>query len=165
MRFVLIDRLLALEPGKEAVAVMSFSEQDGFFTDHFPGFSVVPGVLLTEALGQTGGWLLVASLSLGRWPLLTMIERAKFRRLVLPGDEIVLRATIRSAHRDDFEVDGEARVRGERVAGARLLFHVFDFALPAPDARQFAAWARETFRRLGGEGLLGRPVLVGERND
>jgi 3-hydroxyacyl-[acyl-carrier-protein] dehydratase len=162
MRFVLIDKLLALEPGQQAVGQMSFSERDGFFTDHFPGFPVVPGVLVTEALGQTGGWLVVATLAFERWPLLTMIEHAKFRRLVLPGDELELRATIRSAHRDDFEVDGEARVRGQRVAGARLRYHAFDFSLSEPDASRFAAWSQATFQQLGGEGLIGRPARVRE---
>ena len=88
MRFVLVDRLVELEPGKRAVARKTFHPDDEVFADHFPGFPVVPGVLITEAMGQTAGWLLIATLGFARFPLLTLIDSAKFRRLVVPGDEI-----------------------------------------------------------------------------
>src|SRR5206468_7311420 len=119
MRFVLIDRLLELEPWKRAVATRTFSAEEEIFEDHFPGFPVVPGVLLTEAMGQTGGWLLSATLGFARWPLLTLVERATFRRFVRPGEELRLEAAVKTRREEDFEVRAEARVNGERVADAR----------------------------------------------
>lgn len=129
MRFVLIDALLELEPGSHAVARTSFSRDDDLFADHFPGRPIVPGVLLTEAMSQTGGWLLAATLQFTGWPLLVLIERAKFRRLVSPGDEIELRARLRSTQGENYAIDVEARVGANLVATARLLFHAVDWSL------------------------------------
>lgn len=156
MRFVLVDQLVELEPGKRAVARKTFDPGDEIFADHFPGFAVVPGVLITEAMGQTAGWLLVATLDFARFPLLTLIESAKFRRFVRPGEVIELSAVLREVRSDDFEVRVQARARGERVADARLWFHVFDAMIPDEAVDGFEGWMRRTFRELGGEELLAR---------
>jgi len=154
MRFVLIDRLLELEPGRRAAAVKTFLPGEEFFRDHFPGFPVVPGSLLLEAMGQTGGWLLAATLQFARWPLLNMVDNAKFRRFVRPGEEIRIDASIRSKKESSFELMSEASVAGERVAGARFLFHAFSPQLAAGDTDAFAVWTRRTFESLGGPALL-----------
>lgn len=154
MRFVLIDRIVALEPGVRAVAVKTFPAEENLFEDHFPGFPVVPGTLLTEAMGQTGGWLLAATHGFSRWPLLNMIASAKFRRFVRPGEEIVLEAVVASAREESFEVRAQAAVAGSRVADARLFFHGFSPATLPGEPASFEAWARETFQQLGGESLL-----------
>jgi 3-hydroxyacyl-[acyl-carrier-protein] dehydratase len=148
VRFVLIDRLVELEPGRRAVATMTFDAAADVFADHFPGMPIVPGVLLTEAMGQTGGWLLASTLGFDSWPLLVMIANAKFRRLVRPGDELRLTATVRSRSGDTFEVDTEATVGGERAADARLVFRAFRFSLGEAERAEFRAWAEATFRRL-----------------
>ena len=153
MRFVLVDRFLSVEPGRRSVAVKTFDPQDPVFEDHFPGFPVVPGVLLTEAIGQTAGWLLASTLGTERWPLLVRVDRARFMRLVRPGEEIRLEAEVTSVHDDTFETRGSATVAGERAADARLLFHAF----PRPDAAAaagFDAWARDVARRTGLAALL-----------
>jgi len=113
-------------------------------------------VLLTEAISQTAGWLIAATVGFERWPLLAMVEHAKFRRLVGPDEELRLVAEIRSARPDQFVVDGEARSDASRVASARLVFHLFDFALSGAQEDQFAEWARRTFAELGGPALLNR---------
>ena len=148
MRFVLIDRLVELEPGRRAVATMQFDAASDVFADHFPGMPIVPGVLLTEAMGQTGGWLLAATLGFDSWPLLVMIANAKFRRLVRPGDVLQLMATVRTRSGETFEVDTEARVGDERAADARLVFRTFRFTLGDTERAAFRAWAEATFRRL-----------------
>jgi 3-hydroxyacyl-[acyl-carrier-protein] dehydratase len=150
VRFVLIDRLLELEAGQRAVAVKTFAAEEDLFRDHFPGLPVVPGVLLTEAMGQTGGWLLAATLRFSRWPLLTRIDRASFRRLVRPGDEIRLEAVLRGSREQDYEVTADASVHDEPVARARFLFHAFDFDLAGEEARELETWTREVFHRIGG---------------
>src|SRR4029079_8602889 len=118
LRFVLIDRLLELTPGKEAIASVRFPRSLEIFHDHFPGRPIVPGVLLTEAMGQTGGWLIAATLQFARWPLRIMIEHAKYRRRVEPDEEMLTTAEIRSTRLDTFSVETQATSGGERVASA-----------------------------------------------
>jgi 3-hydroxyacyl-[acyl-carrier-protein] dehydratase len=154
MKFVLIDRLLELEPGRRAAAVKTFLPEEEIFRDHFPGFAVVPGSLLLEAMGQTCGWLLAGTLEFTRWPLVNMVDNAKFRRLVRPGEEIRIEASIRSMKESDFELTAEASVGAERAAGARFLFHAFSPALAESGGGAFAAWTRRTFESLGGMELL-----------
>jgi 3-hydroxyacyl-[acyl-carrier-protein] dehydratase len=153
VRFVLVDRLLELQPGHRAVALKTFRADDDVFQDHFPGFPIVPGVLITESMGQTAGWLLVATLGFARVPLLTMIENAKFRRIVLPGDELELIARIDTVRTDDFAVRVEARTHGQRAADALLRFHAFGAAFSEEATRAFEEWARRTFKAIGGEDL------------
>jgi 3-hydroxyacyl-[acyl-carrier-protein] dehydratase len=134
------------------VAVKTFSEGEDFLADHFPALPVVPGVLITEAMGQTGGWLLAESLA-GEgqergWPLLTMIDRAKFRRLVRPGEELRLTATLSTRSQDDFEVRAEAHVNDDRVADARLLFHTFAIPLTGEERARFDDWVRDVRREI-----------------
>jgi 3-hydroxyacyl-[acyl-carrier-protein] dehydratase len=150
LSFVLIDRLLELELGRRAVATKRFAASDGVFADHFPGMPIVPGVLLTEAMGQTGGWLLAATHGFDSWPLLVMISNAKFRRLVKPEETLHLTAAIRSGTADTFEIDADARCGDHRVADARLVFRTFAFTHDDNERERFSAWARETFERLRG---------------
>lgn len=153
---MLIDRLVALEPGRRACARVTFPADAEVFADHFPGFPVVPGVLLTEAMGQTGGWLLVATSGFSRWPLLSMIHAAKFLRQVVPGDEVEIEAELRGVQTRAAEISATASVRGQLVARARLLFHEIDPPLDGSAAGRFRDWAEGVFRDLGGRDLLPR---------
>lgn len=146
MRFVLVDRFVELAGGR-AVALKTFSPDEDFLADHFPGFPVIPGALLAEAMGQTGGWLIAWGEGFRRWPLLTMIDGVKLRRFVRPGEEIRLSAELRSSTGDAYEVRGEAEVGGRRVAEGRFLFRAFASDL-ATDPARFAAWTRATADRL-----------------
>jgi acyl-CoA thioesterase FadM len=87
-----------------------------------------------------------------------MIDKAKFRRFVTPGEDLRIEANLRSPGETDFEVQSEVLVSGQRVAEARIIYHTFAdqtgmSGLRAP--QQFEDWARQMFRRLGGEALLG----------
>ena len=149
-RFVLVDSLESVEVGRRATGCVVFPRELEIFEDHFPGHPIVPGTLLTEAMGQTAGWLLACTLRFERWPLLATIDQAKFYRRVLPGESIVLDAVIQSSRADAFELQTEARVNGRRVARARLLFRAERFADAEPEARALEQWARDTFARLTG---------------
>ena len=93
--FLLVDRILEVEPGVRAVGVKNFTINEPFFQGHFPGNPVVPGVLLVEALAQVGS---VAVLSMkgneGKVPFFAGIDSFKFRKPVTPGDSVVLEVTM-----------------------------------------------------------------------
>jgi 3-hydroxyacyl-[acyl-carrier-protein] dehydratase len=150
MRFVLIDRFIEIVPGDRAVAVKTFSGDEEFFADHFPGFEVVPGTLIAEAIGQTAGWLLAYESGFRVWPFLNMIDGLKLRRFVRPGELIRLEAKIQASRELDFEVKGEATVDGRRIADGRFLFHAFPKGVP-PDSTspdRFTDWTRATSAKL-----------------
>ena len=93
--FLLVDRVIELEPGKRAVAIKQVSANEPQFTGHFPGRPIMPGVLMVEALAQTAG---IAVLTLdeyrGKIGLFAGIDECRFRRLVLPGDTLRLEVTV-----------------------------------------------------------------------
>lgn len=157
-RFVLVDRFLSVEPGRGATALKTFRLEDPVFADHFPGLPVVPGVLLTEAMGQTAGWALAPGLGPDRLPLLLMVERAKFRRLVRPGEEIRLEAELEDARGRTWAARTRASVGGERAAEARLVFH----AVPRPSGvAGFDDWMAGVLRETGLGRLLEAAVSSG----
>jgi 3-hydroxyacyl-[acyl-carrier-protein] dehydratase len=146
MRFVLVDRFLSVDPGRGATALKTFRPEDPLFADHFPGLPVVPGVLLAEAMGQTAGWALAARLAPDRFPLLLMVENAKFRRLVRPGEELRLEAEVDDARGKFWTARARASVGGQRAAEARLVFH----AVPRPTGSTgFDDWMAGVLRETG----------------
>jgi 3-hydroxyacyl-[acyl-carrier-protein] dehydratase len=155
VRFILIDALTRLEPGVLAEARKTFDPADEIFADHFPGMPLVPGSLLSEAMSQTGGWLVSATEDFLWWPLVTAVTEAKFRRLVRPGDALTLTARLTGRRARDYEVSAETRIGDQRVASARLLFHGFDVAGDASPALD--DWVRDTYAAIGGPQLVSLP--------
>ena len=117
--FLLIDRVIALEPGKAVVAIKNVTANEPQFTGHFPGRPIMPGVLMVEALAQAGA---VAVLSLpeyrGKLALFAGIDDCRFRRTVVPGDTLTLKVTLEKLRgmfgrvRAVATVDGEVAVEG-----------------------------------------------------
>jgi 3-hydroxyacyl-[acyl-carrier-protein] dehydratase len=93
--FLLVDRVVALEPGRSIEALKNVSANEPHFTGHFPGRPIMPGVLTVEALAQAAG---IAVLALpayrGKFAVFAGIDECRFRRTVVPGDQLVLRVTI-----------------------------------------------------------------------
>jgi 3-hydroxymyristoyl/3-hydroxydecanoyl-(acyl carrier protein) dehydratase len=131
MRYLLLDRITALEPPERATAVKCVSLADDVFADHFPGHPVMPGALVLEALAQLGG-VLVEAAQRAATPaagngaelhaLLTMVDRARFRQMVRPGDRLELEALCTAAREEGGQVRGLARVDGKLAAEADLTF-------------------------------------------
>jgi 3-hydroxyacyl-[acyl-carrier-protein] dehydratase len=122
MRFLLVKRIVALQPGVSIEAEMSLPPEEELFQDHFPGFPVVPGVLLTEMMAQAAGKCLNAQRLPRGVAMLGEVRSAKFRAWVHPGELIRLHATI-DASRDAFAVARcHAEVGGRKVCSAELLF-------------------------------------------
>ena len=122
MRFVLVDRIHSLEPGVRVVASRLIPPDDDYFADHFPGFPVVPGVLLTEMMGQAAA----KALDVQRGPrgkaMLAKILSASFRHWVRPGDEVMLHGEITTNTERYANADCRAEVNGKPVAQASLFF-------------------------------------------
>ncbi len=126
MRYVLLDRITRLVPSEVAQGVKCISLADDIFVDHFPGHPIMPGALIIESLAQLGGVLVEATLrERGRddlHALLTMVDRAKFRRLVRPGDRLELETRLLSAREEGGQVRATASVEGQLAAEAELTF-------------------------------------------
>jgi 3-hydroxyacyl-[acyl-carrier-protein] dehydratase len=122
MRFLLVNRIVMLDPGVSIEAEMSLPADEELFRDHFPGFPVVPGVLLTEMMAQAAGKCLNAQRLPRGYAMLGEIRNARFRSWVRPGETIRLHATIEKS-RDTFAVAMcHALVNERKVCSAELLF-------------------------------------------
>jgi 3-hydroxyacyl-[acyl-carrier-protein] dehydratase len=135
MRFVLVDRILSLSPGEGVVAARTVPQDDDYFQDHFPGFPVVPGVLLTETMGQAAAKCLDAERRPRGKAMLARILSASFREWVRPGDALTLHATIVSNEERFATAECRAEVGGRTVAQAKLLFSFMPVASFAPGYR------------------------------
>ena len=121
--FLLIDRVVELEPGKRVVAMKSVTANEPQFTGHFPGRPIMPGVLMVEALAQAGA---VAVLSLpeyrGKLALFAGIDDCRFRRTVLPGDTLRLEVTLEKLRGVFGRGRGVASVDGDVAVEATISF-------------------------------------------
>lgn len=122
MRYLLIDRIQRLECNKEVVAIKSVALSEDVYSDHFVGAPVMPGALLIESLAQAGTALLEVSANLTKKAILIIVNRAKFRRLVRPGDQLFVTATVRSLENSHARIDGEIHVSNRLVMDAELVF-------------------------------------------
>ena len=121
--FLFVDRVDALEPGVSAVGHYRVTGDEPFLAGHFPDNPVFPGVLQLEALAQTGGIAVLADARFaGRLPLFGGVEQARFRRVVRPGDELVLEVTMERLSSRAGWGRARATVTGETACEARLLF-------------------------------------------
>lgn len=135
MRYILLDRITALEPPELARGVKCVSLSDDMFADHFPGHPVMPGAMILEALAQLGGVLLEATMRKrdrhDLHAILTMADRAKFRHLVQPGDKLELEARCERATEDGGQVQTYAKIDGKLVTEAHLSFAFATITNPA----------------------------------
>src|ERR1700716_3765274 len=93
--FKLIDRIVDLNLGERTITVEAqVPEKHTIFEGHFPGFPIMPGVLLTEAMAQSSGWLLLGVMKFERMPFLAMVKEAKMRGFVSPGQLLTIEAKI-----------------------------------------------------------------------
>lgn len=123
--FLLLDEITELEPGKKVVAIKNVTGSEDFFKGHFPGIPVMPGVLIIEAIAQAGA---VAVLSLqqfkGKIGYFARIDKARFKRKVVPGDKLILEVELIKIRGNIGIGKGTAYVSGEKAAYTELTFAV-----------------------------------------
>ncbi len=134
--FLLVDRIVELEPGKRIVGIKNVTINEPFFSGHFPGHPIMPGVLIVEALAQVGGIMALMAMGGGkRIAYFAGIENCKFRRPVVPGDQLRLEATVLAHKGPVWKVHGEARVDGVLAARADVIATIPENA-DSPDGGQ-----------------------------
>ena len=125
--FLLIDRVLEIDRRKSIVALKNVTANEPFFSGHFPGRPIMPGVLIIEAMAQAGATLLLTEVPdrHGKLMVFTGIERAKFRRPVVPGDQLRLEVEVVVWRTHAVKMSGKAKVDGklacEAVISCRLV--------------------------------------------
>ena len=120
---LLVDRVVDMEPGKRIVAIKNVTANEWFFQGHFPGYPIMPGVLIVEALAQTGAVLLLSDESArGQIPLFAGIEKCRFRQQVVPGDTLTLELEVISRRGPVGKGKATARVNGKLAAECELTF-------------------------------------------
>ncbi len=121
---LLVDKIIEYEEGKKIVGIKNVSIGEPYFQGHFPGFPLMPGVFILEALAQVGGILMIKSLKLeiGKYAIVFAgIDEARFKKPVFPGDQLRLELEVISLKKVLSKMKGVAKVDGEIVAEAILL--------------------------------------------
>ena len=126
--FALVDRVLEHVPGEKAVAIKNITLNEPQFQGHFPGRPLMPGVLIVEAMAQVGGLIVTQMPDLPKGLFVFAgIDGVRFRRPVIPGDQLLITCELLSLKRKRFgKVKGEATVDGQLVCSGELMFSLVD---------------------------------------
>jgi 3-hydroxyacyl-[acyl-carrier-protein] dehydratase len=119
----MIDRVLDIEKGKRATALKNVSKDEPYFLGHFPKEPILPGILILEAMAQTGGLAFEASFEKGEKgiPVLASVEEFRVKKRVIPGDQLIIEAEVLRIFSNLAKVKVLARVREETVAEGTLV--------------------------------------------
>jgi 3-hydroxyacyl-[acyl-carrier-protein] dehydratase len=129
MRFTLIDKVVELEPGKRIAAIKNLSLAEEYLADHFPGFPVMPGVFMLEAMTQAGAWLVRASEDFAH-SMVTLKEarNVKYASFVEPGQTLQLTAEILGQDERETKIKAQGTVGDVQVVSARLVLQRYNLA-------------------------------------
>ena len=117
---LLVDRIIEMVPGERVVGLKSVTGNEPFFEGHFPDYPVMPGVLIIEALAQTGAVMMLQESEV-QIPLFAGIDKARFRRQVVPGDQLRLEVVVLRARAGTCKMTAKAFVDGELAAEAEIM--------------------------------------------
>ena len=134
--FHLIDRITDLDVGAKTIVVEAqVPEKNTIFEGHFPGYPLMPGVLLIEAMAQASGWLLIALMKFERMPFLAAVKEAKMRSFVSPGELLSVEASIVHEGSGYAITSAKIRVAGKLRCNATITFGIVPF--PNPELRGY----------------------------
>ncbi len=156
MRFLLVDKIYELEPGKRIKASKRLPASEELFQDHFPGFPVVPGVLLTEMMAQAAGKCLDSEAAHPGRAMLGKILSANFRAWVRPDEEAVIHAEISQNREAYATANCFIEVSGKKVCSAELFFAF------APHSQFASGYRDEVLEAYWQAHLPARPVGAGQ---
>lgn len=126
--FLLVDRVVEMQPGRRIVALKNVTSNEPFFQGHFPGAPIMPGVLIVEAMAQAGAVLLLSQMEdrASKLVYFTGIDAARFRRIVVPGDQLRLTLEVLKLRSRTCKMKGTAEVDGAVAAEAEILSALVD---------------------------------------
>jgi 3-hydroxyacyl-[acyl-carrier-protein] dehydratase len=157
MRFTLIDRVRDLEPGVKIVAVKNLSLAEEYLADHFPGFPVMPGVLMLEAMTQAAAWLIRISEDFARSTVVLKEARnVKYANFVEPGQTLTVTAEITAQEERAVKVKAHGEVDGVQTVSARLVLDCYNLADDDPHRAETDLVIVQELRKLSA--LLYRPA-------
>lgn len=126
--FALVDRIIDYVPGQKAVGLKNVTINEPFFSGHIPNRPLMPGVLIVESMAQVGGVILTQLPGMkGKFFAFAGIDKTRFRRPVVPGDQLIMTVELLSFKMNKIaKMQGEARVDGQLAAQCEMMFSVFD---------------------------------------
>jgi 3-hydroxyacyl-[acyl-carrier-protein] dehydratase len=143
--FQMVDRILELDLAAGRIATAcQVPQQSPVFEGHFPGYPILPGVLMIETMAQTGGWLVLATLRCARMPFLMQVEKAKMRSFIAPGQDLQAEATLLHEGSGYAVVKASIIAGGKKVTDAEIRYGVVPFPNPTLHAAMLG-----TARRIG----------------
>lgn len=131
--FLFIDRIVEVERKKRIVAIKNVTINEPFFQGHFPGYPIMPGALVVESIAQAGGTLLLPEVPdrENKLMVFTSIERAKFRRPVLPGDQLRIEINVINWRSRAVKMEGRVTIQGQLACEAIVMCQL----VPRPDSK------------------------------
>jgi 3-hydroxyacyl-[acyl-carrier-protein] dehydratase len=136
--FLMIDRVIDITRRERIVAIKNVTMNEPFFAGHFPNLPIMPGVLIVEAIAQAGGALLLTEVEdrADKLMVFTGIERARFRRPVVPGDQLRIEVEVKAWRVSAVRMEGKVFVGDKRVAEATVTCQLVDRARTRPEAAE-----------------------------
>ena len=159
MEFTLLDKIVKLDPGESITASKHLSAEEEYLGDHFPGYPVMPGVMMLEALVQAGAWLLrVTNNFSDSMILLKEARNAKYTKFVKPGETLSIDVKILKDESPQYRLQGTGSVNGQAILSARFTLRCFNLAeiderLAANDTTILED-LKEKFELLGGKAVI-----------
>lgn len=149
MRFLLIDRITELDPEKSITALKNLSLAEEYLADHFPGFPVMPGVLMLETLVQAGGWLIRHGENFANSTVMLKEARAiRYNSFVSPGNTLIVQMTVRKRTDHIWDFNGSGTVNGDSAVSAKLTLESFNLSDRNPSLAESDALRTQTYRDI-----------------